>query len=191
MNPFRNTSPSTPFAFFRLPLSPPAPATAAVVVAASGICLVFGSTRLMVGLTAHIPWLVAPSALGAPFGLPGLRATPFGEQGWKVLLTELVAVAVLAAVAGAYTARGLRRRSAGRRTRTCLSAWAGFVLGAVAANALRAIDVGVTLGFGPVGYGLIVAAGALTGVVWGVALGWIPGLAAAVATRSPDPGQAR
>ncbi|GAA2014402.1 hypothetical protein GCM10009799_48380 [Nocardiopsis rhodophaea] len=133
-------------------------------------------------LTARFPWIVAPSTLGAPFGLPRLRATPFGEQGWDALVVEVIAVAALAAVTGAWTRRTLKRRPALGRVRAGRSAWVGFILGAAIANALRAIGAGTAMGFGPVGYGVMVVLGMLSGTVWGITLGWIPGMAAGVAT---------
>ncbi|ASU81786.1 hypothetical protein CDO52_02360 [Nocardiopsis gilva YIM 90087] len=136
---------------------------------------------MITALTARFPWLVAPSTLGAPFGLPRLRVTPFGEQGWDALTIEVIAVVALTTVTGAWTRRALTRRPAVGRVRAGLSAWVGFVLGAVTANTLRAVAVGATMGFGLVGYGAIVVVGMLSGTVWGAALGWIPGIAAGVA----------
>ncbi|WP_017558764.1 hypothetical protein [Nocardiopsis baichengensis] len=178
MNDFRNS-----------PATPAARTGAAAAAAALAPCLLFGSAAFLTWLTATAGPLVVPSALGAPFGPPPLRAVPLGEQPWSALVTELAAVAVLAAATGLATARAARRRPAAGRGRTALSAWGAFAAGTALAGVLRGAAPAVAMGLGPLGWAVYAAGGAVAGLLWGAALGWVCALATAAVHRPAEAGE--
>ncbi|PWV45446.1 hypothetical protein [Nocardiopsis sp. L17-MgMaSL7] len=67
--------------------------------------------------------------------------------------------------------------------RVLLSAWAGVLLGLALANALRAVAAVLAVGAGPVALFAYALAGALTGLLWAVCLGWVCAVPAALAHR--------
>jgi hypothetical protein len=116
-------------------------------------------------LVTRVGYLAVPSAIGAPYGLPGLRVAPVGETTWTGAITD--AVLALALVAMAAFARGGFWRT-----------WGEFLVGAMLVNLLRAVVLSqmaaVTLG----GYAALLGGGLVTGLIWGITLGWLPGLGA-------------
>ncbi|MFL1426393.1 MULTISPECIES: hypothetical protein [unclassified Nocardiopsis] len=140
-------------------------------------CLLFGTTGFLAWLGAHGAWLLLPSALGAPFAVPGLRFTPLGEQPLSALATELVGVAVLAAVVWWATARSVERRPEASAGRAFLAGWGAFALGAAAAGVPRALVPAWEMGLEPAGWYAMLAGGLVTGLLWGSTLGWICGFA--------------
>ncbi|WP_433253245.1 hypothetical protein ACQPYK_09530 [Streptosporangium sp. CA-135522] len=116
--------------------------------------------------------LAVPSALGLPYGLPGLRLVPLGETGWPFTLTEnLAALVLVGAVAWVTTHRR------GGAVRAFFAGWGAFVLGTLAAGLLRAVAVSQTVQAGPGAYAGLVAGALVTGLVWGVVLGWTAAIA--------------
>ncbi|CAL9498943.1 hypothetical protein SUDANB121_03412 [Nocardiopsis dassonvillei] len=150
---------------------------AATSAAALLPCLLFGSGGFLTLLGAWNAWLLLPSALGAPFAVPGLRFAPLGEKPLSALLTELAGVAVLVAVVWWTTARSVARRPDASAGRAFLAGWGAFALGAAAAGAPRALVPAWEMGLGPAGWYAMLAGGLVTGLLWGSTLGWICGAA--------------
>ncbi|GLX00459.1 hypothetical protein [Microtetraspora sp. NBRC 16547] len=128
-----------------------------LIVAAFGV---FG-----VSLVTRVGYLAVPAALGLPSGLPGLRFVPVGETTWLMALTDSVAALVLVALVA--LARGGFWRTCG-----------AFLTGAVLADLLRAVVLAQTASTGLGAYAGYLAGALASGLVWGVALGWLAGLAA-------------
>ncbi|MDA2812662.1 hypothetical protein O4J56_18605 [Nocardiopsis sp. RSe5-2] len=170
--------------------SPARRAAAAAAAAALLPSLLFGSAAFLTWFNARAAWLVVPSALGAPYGPPPLRAVPVGGGPWPLFLADLAAVAVVAVAAGALTARAVRRRPHAGRARTALSAWGAFTLGTALAGAVRGAAPAALMGLGPLGWGAYAAGGAVAGLLWGAALGWVCAGATAAVHR-PEPLPAR
>lgn len=116
-------------------------------------------------LVTRVGYLAVPSAVGLPYGLPGLRVTPLGETTWLTLITDVVAALVLVVVV-AGTRRGF------------WATWGAFVLGAVLADLLRAAVLAHTAEATLGAYAGFLGGGLVAGLLWGIALGWIAGLAA-------------
>ncbi|MFI6604578.1 hypothetical protein ACIBHX_50855 [Nonomuraea sp. NPDC050536] len=120
----------------------------------------FGAT-----LVTRVGYLAVPSSIGLPYGLPGLRVVPLGETTWLTMLTESVAALVLVVFVAA-TRGGFWRT------------WGAFLLGTLVADLLRAaVLFQESNGAGIGTYGAYLAGGLLAGLVWGLGLGWIAGLA--------------
>ncbi|MFF4184730.1 hypothetical protein ACFYZ9_16180 [Streptomyces sp. NPDC001691] len=168
------------------------PRIEAAVAAVAGMCLLLtlllGITGVLTAATAHEGAVLVPSALGAPLALPPLRAVPFGDTGWTQLLCEDFAAAVLVAVAGLRMRRHLRLRPAAGHARRLLAGWTALVAGAAAAGVWRGLVAARMVEAGPAGWLLYGAAGAVFGAAWGLALGWLTGAAALVATSGPARG---
>ncbi|WP_053726313.1 hypothetical protein [Streptomyces sp. WM6378] len=165
----------------RLPGAEPA------VAAVAGVCLLLvlllGLTPALTALTAHEGMTLVPSALGAPFALPSLRAVPLGSTGWPQLLCEDFASAVLVAAAVLRMRRHLRRRPEATRPRRLLAGWTALITGAATAGGWRGLVTARMVEAGPAGWLLYGAAGAAFGAVWGLGLGWLPGAAATLCVR--------
>lgn len=129
---------------------------AALIVVAFGL---FGATLL-----TRVGYLTVPSALGLPSGLPGLRIWPLGETTWTLFLTDTLAALLLVALVW-------------RSDRGFWGVWGAFVLGAVLANLLRSVVAAQIVHAGLGVYAFQLLGGALTGLLWGAALGWLAGLA--------------
>lgn len=140
-------------------------------------CLLFGTTGFLTWLGARSAWLLLPSALGAPFAVPGLRFAPLGEQSVSGFATESAGAAVLVAVVWWATARSVERRPDASAARVFLAGWGAFALGAAAAGVPRALVPAWEMGLGPVGWYAMLAGGLATGLLWGSTLGWICGFA--------------
>ncbi|MGV9777030.1 hypothetical protein [Streptosporangium sp. NPDC003464] len=136
-----------------------------LIVSAFGV---FGT-----GLATAAGYLAVPSAVGLPYGLPGLRAVPLGETGWPLTLTENLAALALAGVVAWVTTH---RR--GGAVRAFFAGWGAFVLGALVANLLRAVVISQTVEAGPGAYAGLLLGGLAAGLLWGAALGWTAGAAA-------------
>lgn len=115
-------------------------------------------------LATRVGLLTVPSAIGAPYGLPGLRAVPLGETGWLTMLTESAAALLLVAVVF-------------RAERGFWGTWGAFLLGSVLAGLLRAVVSSQVAGAGLGAYGGYLAGGLIVGLLWGMVLGWLVGLA--------------
>ncbi|MFE9556553.1 hypothetical protein ACFYMW_29505 [Streptomyces sp. NPDC006692] len=159
--------------------------------AVAGVCLLLalllGLTPVRTAFTAHEGMTLVPSALGAPFALPALRAVPFGSTGWTPLLCEDFAVAVLVAVAVVRVRRHVRRHRRAGRLRRLLAGWTALIAGAAAAGAWRGMVTARMVESGPAGWIGYVVVGAAFGAVWGVLLGWLTGVAALAAAGSGQP----
>ncbi|MFI6049206.1 hypothetical protein ACIBCO_03840 [Streptomyces violascens] len=173
----------------RLPGTEPAVATVA------GVCLLLalllGLTPVLTALTAHEGMTLVPSALGAPFALPSLRAVPLGSTGWPQLLCEDFAAAILVAVAALRMRRHLRRRPEATRLRRLLAGWTALIAGAATAGVWRGLVTARMVDAGPVGWLTYGVAGAVFGALWGVALGWLTALAALAGPTRPAPNRSR
>ncbi|ATL30141.1 hypothetical protein [Streptomyces formicae] len=152
-----------------------------VVVACVCLLLVLlhGSATLLTAFTARAGLSVAPSALGVPYALPGLRATPLGATDWSWQLCENFAALLLIAVAAARMRRHLRLRPRAGRGRRLLAGWTALVAGAGAAGVWRGMVAARMVEAGIWGWLGLALAGALFGALWGLALGWLPGATAA------------
>ncbi|WP_133061676.1 hypothetical protein [Streptosporangium minutum] len=124
------------------------------------------------GIATAAGYLAVPSAVGLPYGLPGLRLVPLGETGWAFTLTENLAALVLAGVVAWVT---VHRR--GGAVRAFFAGWGAFALGAGAAGLLRAVAVSQTVEAGPGAYAGLVLGALAAGLIWGVILGWAAGIA--------------
>ncbi|MEU6989651.1 hypothetical protein ABZ953_03180 [Streptomyces sp. NPDC046465] len=153
---------------------------ATVVVA--GVCLLLvlahGSATVLTAFTARAGLTVAPSALGVPYALPGLRATPLGATDWSWQLCEDFAALLLIAVAAARMRRHLRLRPRAGRALRLLAGWTALLAGATVAGAWRGMVAARMVEAGTWGWLILPLTGALFGALWGVALGWLPGAAA-------------
>ncbi|NUW35651.1 hypothetical protein HTZ77_30100 [Nonomuraea sp. SMC257] len=127
------------------------------------IVLAFG--LLGSALVTRMGYLAVPSALGLPYGLPGLRVVPLGETTWLVTLADSVLALVLVVMVA--QARGGFWRT-----------WGAFVLGAVIVNLLRAVVLSQIASAGLGAYAGHLVGGLIAGLLWGIALGWLAGLAA-------------
>ncbi|MFB9204083.1 hypothetical protein ACIBIZ_04485 [Nonomuraea spiralis] len=128
-----------------------------VIVLAFGL---FGAA-----LVTRVGYLAVPSAIGGPYALPGLRVVPLGETTWLLTLADTVlALALVGAVA---SARGGFWRT-----------WGAFLVAAIVVNLLRAALLAMVAQAGLGAYLGYLGGGLLTGLIWGIVLGWIPGLAA-------------
>ncbi|MEV0095975.1 hypothetical protein [Streptomyces sp. NPDC050738] len=147
----------------------------------AGVCLLLvllcGSGHLFTALTARAGMSVVPSALGAPMGLPGLRAVPLGGTTWAWQLCEDFAALLLIAVAVVRIRRHLRRRPVAGRVRRLLAGWTALIAGAAAAGVWRGLVAARMVDSGALGWLAYAAAGALFGALWGLLLGWLPGIA--------------
>ncbi|WP_409237952.1 hypothetical protein [Streptomyces sp. PA5.6] len=155
-------------------------ADASAVVACVCLLLVLahGSATLLTAFTARAGLSVVPSALGVPFALPGLRATPLGATDWPWQLCENFAALLLVATATARMRRHLRLRPAATRVRRLLAGWTALIAGTALAGAWRGMVAARMVEAGPWGWLLLPLTGTLFGALWGLALGWLPGVAA-------------
>ncbi|WAL97576.1 hypothetical protein [Streptomyces sp. Je 1-369] len=159
-------------------------ADASVVVA--GVCLLLvlahGSATLLTAFTARAGLSVVPSALGVPFALPGLRATPLGatDRAWQ--LCENFAALLLVATATARMRRHLRVRPDAGRGRRLLAGWTALIAGTAVAGTWRGMVAARMVEASLWGWLLLPLVGALFGALWGLLLGWLPGVAALTRT---------
>ncbi|MEU3020875.1 hypothetical protein ABZ635_26215 [Nocardiopsis sp. NPDC007018] len=180
VNDIRNSPPT----FTLRPLVLPAAAGIATLVP----CLLFANPAFLTWLGSRAAWLTLPTSLGVPFAFPrlGLSAV-VGQPDWH-LTTELLGVVVLASVTGWWVHRASRARPGANSWRVLLSAWAGVLLGLALANALRASAAVLAVGAGPVALFSYALAGAFTGTVWALCLGWVCAVPAALVHRfTPRP----
>ncbi|MFE0174487.1 hypothetical protein ACFWZ2_19400 [Streptomyces sp. NPDC059002] len=155
--------------------------TAVVGCACLLLVLLHGSATLLTAFTARAGLSVVPSALGVPFALPGLRATPLGATDWSWQLCENFAALLLIATAAARMRRHLRLRPDAGKGRRLLAGWTALIAGAALAGVWRGMVAARMVESGIWGWLALPSAGALFGALWGVALGWLPGAAAALA----------
>lgn len=156
-----------------------------VVAAAAALipCVLFGNAAFLTWLGARAAWLMLPTSLGVPFAFPRLTfTTVVGQPGWN-LTVELLAAALLAAVAAWWSYRALALRPEANSWRVLLSAWAGVLLGLALANALRAVAAVLAAGAGPLSFFSYAFAGALSGLLWAVCLGWVCAVPVALVHR--------
>jgi len=147
------------------------------LVAASGLVALFSVPVLTEQITAWAPWVVVPSALGAPFGLPALRLMPLGDLTWaSTLLDTLAALLLLVTVYGRLARRPPGTGAGG----LFFGGWGALVAAAALAGMLRGAYIGgvtptgLVAALGYAGAGLVVGAG------WGALLGWVVGSLAAL-----------
>jgi hypothetical protein len=156
-----------------------------VVLVGAGACLLLsvllGSGLVLLELTARIPGLVVPGALGEPLLLPGLRVVPLGGQGWVVMLCEDFAAVLLMCGVLLRLRRHLRLRPAGGRFRRLLAGWSGLILGGAVSGLFRGMVTARQVEAGWLGWLGYPLTAALLGVLWGLLLGWLVGLAVALA----------
>ncbi|MET8683800.1 hypothetical protein ABZV77_06250 [Streptomyces sp. NPDC004732] len=160
-------------------------ATAVVACVCLVLVLAHGSATLLTAFTARAGLSVVPSALGVPFALPGLRATPLGATDWPWQLCENFAALLLIAAAAARIRRHLRVRPAAGRVRRLLAGWTALIAGAAVAGVWRGMVAARMVEAGLWGWLLLPLTGALFGALWGVLLGWLPGAAALTTARPP------
>ncbi|MEV7197048.1 hypothetical protein AB0N81_35370 [Streptomyces sp. NPDC093510] len=160
-------------------------ATAVVACVCLLLVLAHGSTTLVTAFTVRAGLSVVPTALGVPFALPGLRATPLGATDWSWQLCENFAALLLLAVATARMRRHLRLCPGAGRGRRLLAGWTALVAGAAVAGAWRGMVAARMVEAGALGWLLLTLTGVLFGALWGLLLGWLPGTAA-LATRPPS-----
>ncbi|MFH8607934.1 hypothetical protein ACH4D5_10645 [Streptomyces sp. NPDC018029] len=162
-----------------------ADATAVVGCVCLLLVLAHGSATLLTAFTARAGLSVVPSALGVPFALPGLRATPLGATDWSWQLCENFAALLLVAVAAARMRRHLRVRPGAGRGRRLLAGWTALIAGAAVAGAWRGLVAARMIEADTLGWLLLPVTGALFGALWGLLLGWLPGAAALATRRAP------
>ncbi|GAA1073450.1 hypothetical protein [Nocardiopsis metallicus] len=155
----------------------PAPHNALTLVVAAAVplftCALFGSAAFLTWLGARAAWLMLPTSLGVPFAFPRLTFHALvGQPAWNLGI-EILAALILAAVAAWWVHRALLRRPEANSWRLMLSAWAGILLGLALANSLRAVAAVLAAGAGPLAFFSYVFAGALTGALWALCLGWL------------------
>ncbi|QMU75131.1 hypothetical protein GXW83_04500 [Streptacidiphilus sp. PB12-B1b] len=148
------------------------------------ITLLMGLGPLWLHLTTSYGYLLIPAALGAPTLLPGLRLSPLGDQSGATVVCDDFAAVVMVVVVAAVLGRHTRIYPNSSRLHRLLTGWAGLVLAGFAAGFFRGLVVARLVAGGPLAYFGYPALGALFGAVWSLALGWIPGTAAAFATDS-------
>jgi endoglycosylceramidase len=147
------------------------------LIGAAGIVALFSVPALTEPITAFAPWVVVPSALGAPFGLPALRVMPLGDLTWATTVVDSVAALLLLATVYGRLAR--RRPDAGPGA-AFFAGWRALIAAAALAGMVRGAYIG---GVTPTG---LVAAlgysggGLVVGAVWGALLGWAVGALAAL-----------
>ena len=143
--------------------------------------LLFGLSPLLFWVTAHHGYLLVPSALGVPFLLPGLRFTPFADQGWTALGCEDFAALLLVGTVVRMLARHRRKHPSSGRLHRFLVGWGALMLGGAVSGVFRGLVIARTVDGGPLAYVGYPALGAAFGAVWCLLIGWIPGLAAVFA----------
>lgn len=127
--------------------------------------IVLGFGLFGAALVTRVGYLAVPSAVGAPYALPGLRVVPLGETTWLLTLADTVlAHALVGAVAA--TRGGFWRT------------WGRFLAAAVVVNLLRAALLATVAQAGIGAYLGYLGGGLALGLIWGIVLGWLPGLAA-------------
>ncbi|MGH4031729.1 hypothetical protein ACQB60_22665 [Actinomycetota bacterium Odt1-20B] len=154
--------------------------TRPVAAAAAGcllLVLLHGSATVLTAFTARAGLTVVPSALGVPMALPGLRAVPLGGTEWAWQLCEDFAALLLLAVAVARMRRHVRKRPTGGRMRRAWAGWTALVAGAAAAGVWRGLVAARMVEADSWGWLALPLAGGMSGALWGLALGWLPGLA--------------
>lgn len=127
--------------------------------------IVLGLGLFGAALLTRVGYLAVPSAIGMPYALPGLRVVPLGETTWLLTLTDtLLALALVGAVAS--TRGGFWRT------------WGAFLVATVVVTLLRAALLAQVAQAGLGGYLGALGGALVMGLIWGIALGWLAGLAA-------------
>ncbi|MBO2458142.1 hypothetical protein [Actinomadura violacea] len=127
---------------------------------------------------------MVPSAVGVPYGLPGLHVTEFGDLGWTWTIWETLAAVLLVGLVTVRLHRRAERLARSHRVRVLLCGWWSCALAAAAAGGVRGA---VTAGFaysGAGGYLTYALYGGFFGLLWGLCLGWLPGSVALIARLS-------
>ncbi len=143
--------------------------------------LLFGLDPLLFWVTAHHGYLLIPSSLGVPFLLPGIRFTPFADQGWAALGCEDFAALLIVGTVARTLARHRRNYPSSGRLHRFLVGWGALMLGGAVSGVFRGLAVARVVDGGPLAYFGYPALGAFFGALWCLLLGWIPGLAAVFA----------
>ena len=142
------------------------------LLGATGLVAVFSVPALTEQVTAWAPWVVVPSALGAPFGLPALRVMPLGDLTWaSTVVDSVAALLLLATVYGRLS----RRHPDTAPGRLFFTGWGTLVAAAALAGMVRGAYIGGVTPTGLVAAFGYAGAGLVLGVVWGALLGWVVG----------------
>jgi hypothetical protein len=145
------------------------------------LVLVFGTDSLLFWFTRNYGELLIPSTLGVPVLLPGLRFTRFAQESWTALGCEDFAALLLVGTVVRLLARHRRLYPSSGRLHRFFAGWGALMVGGVLSGLFRGLVVAREVAGGPLAYFGYPFLGALVGLVWCVALGWIPGLAAVFA----------
>jgi hypothetical protein len=153
------------------------------VLAGTGAALVltlfFGTTTLLLAVTAHENLVLLGSSLGMPLLLPGLRTTPLGQQGVASVLDADFAALLLVTIVALVLRRAARKRPDAGWLRRFLAGWRALLLGATAANAFRGLVEARLVGASVLGWLEYAAAGIVSGLIFGLLLGTLVGVATA------------
>jgi hypothetical protein len=145
------------------------------------LVLVFGTDSLLFWFTRNYGELLIPSSLGVPVLLPGLRFTRFAQESWTALGCEDFAALLLVGTVVRLLARHRRLYPSSGRLHRFLVGWGALMAGGVLSGLFRGLVVAREVAGGPLAYFGYPFLGAVVSLVWCVALGWIPGLAAVFA----------
>jgi aryl-phospho-beta-D-glucosidase BglC (GH1 family) len=148
------------------------------LLGATGLVALFSVPVLAEQITAWAPWVMVPSALGAPFGLPALRLVPLGDLTWATTVVDTVAALLLLAT---VYGRLARRRPAVGPGRVFFHGWGALVAAAALAGMVRGAYIGGVTPTGLVAGLTYAALGLALGAVWGALLGWVVGALASLA----------
>ncbi|MFC5908997.1 hypothetical protein [Streptacidiphilus monticola] len=165
------------------------PVVRAACAATLTVVLLLGITPLWRWAVAAVPVQLAPAEIGTPLLLPPLRLVPLGGTGWTMLACEDFAALVLVLVVGAVMGRHIRVWRRSSRRHRLAAGWGALVLAGAVAGVFRGLVESRLTMSGPLGWAGYPFLGAVAGACWGAALGWAPGLAAALARpkyRLPD-----
>jgi hypothetical protein len=130
-----------------------------------------------------IPFLIAPAAVGLPSLIPPLRLTPLGLTTTTEWLVDLVAVAVMVAVAVIWLRAGRSRHGEHGRLRAFARGLGVTILAVVAGNLVRSVYLSFIVHASWRAYVTQVLAGVVWSVVLGALVGLVVGLVAAAVNQ--------
>ncbi|QMU67662.1 hypothetical protein [Streptacidiphilus sp. P02-A3a] len=150
------------------------------------IVLLMGMDSISLHVTSGFGELLIPAALGAPTTLPALRFSPLGQQSGSTVVCEDFAALVMVIIVVAVLSRHVRTYPNSSRIHRLLTGWGSLVAAGAAAGFFQGLVVARLIAGGPLAYFGYPVSGAVFGVAWALALGWLPGAAAVLAVGS-DP----
>lgn len=159
------------------------PVSAAVALVVLVMTVLFGSGWFATWLSGLSGFTVVPAAVGVPAALPGLRLWPLGATTWIFTIVDSIAAVVLVVTATAWVHGTVRRHRDAGTVRLLVSGWIAMVGALAAANLCRVVAASFAQDASPGAYAGYLLTGALLAVAWGLATGWLPGIAAALAAR--------